>query len=56
MPLIECLEGVIPGMPGIVCSPLQIGRPLLDGVLVKAVEAGLVDHIEYSFLGMTDGQ
>ena len=43
-------------VPQVVGCLLQIGRTFLDGMLVEAVEAGLVDDIDDGLLGLGDGE
>ena len=56
MAVVELLVAVVLRMPEVVGSKLQIRRPFRDGVLVEAVEAGLVDDIEDGLLGVGDRQ
>ena len=54
--LTELLIAEVLGVPDIVGSLFQIGSTLLDGMLVKAIEAGAVDDVDDGLLSITDSQ
>ena len=56
MAIVEFVESEVLRVPDVVGDILQIGRTLIDGMLVEAIEAGFVDDIDNRFLGMGDGQ
>ena len=56
MAIVEFIESEVLRVPDVVGDILQIGRTLIDGMLVEAIEAGFVDDIDNRFLGMGDGQ
>ena len=56
MPLAELVIAVILRVPDIIHDSIQIRRTIIDRMLVETVEAGLVDHIDDSLVGITDSQ
>ena len=56
MALTKLLIAEVPGVPDVVGSLFQIGSTLLDGMLVKAIEAGAVDDVDDGLMSITDSQ
>ena len=52
----EFLITIVLGVPDVIRGIIEIGGTLADGMLVEAVETGLVDEVEDGLLGMGDGQ
>ena len=56
MASVEIIIAIVLRMPEVIGGILKIRSCLTDGMLVKAVKAGLIDDVEDGFLGVGDGQ